>query len=73
MFRRYEDPVMLEEMLEEAKEILEEMRLLDYDEDEIIDQELYVAELKDRVRFAWDDEQYDEMYADDPFEEDIWY
>lgn len=50
MYRQYENPFTVEDMLKDAKRRLAE-------DPENIDIALEVEELKDRVRFAWDDNQ----------------
>lgn len=50
MYRQYENPFSLEDRLKEAKKRLAE-------DPENIDLALEVEELKDRVRFAWEDNQ----------------
>ena len=55
MYRQYEDPRKLEEELKEAKERLNDP---DYEADEY-DYER-IAELEERINFAWQDEEYDE-------------
>lgn len=50
MYRQYENPFSLEDKLKEAKKRLA-------DDPENIDLALEVEELKDRVRFAWDDNE----------------
>lgn len=61
MYRRYEDPWMLEDRLAEAEVRLENAKDdPTIDDDALIDYYLDVEELKDRVRFAWDDQEYDE-------------
>ena len=50
MYRHYENPFSLEDELKEAKERLAA-------DPENIDLALEVEELKDRVRFAWDDNE----------------
>lgn len=50
MYRQYENPFILEDRLKEAKKRLAE-------DLENIDLALEVEELKDRVRFAWEDNQ----------------
>ena len=61
--RQYENPRTLEERLEEAKRRLAENP---YDEDLANE----VAELKERVNFAWQDEEYDEDYAREYYPEE---
>jgi hypothetical protein len=63
MYRQYENPHTLEERLEEAKKRLAENP---YDEDLAND----VAELKERVNFAWQDDEYDEDYAREYYPEE---
>lgn len=64
MYRRYENPHKLEEMLESAERTLQELKQEGADDDAIVDAYLWVEELKDRINFAWQDEEYDEMYAE---------
>lgn len=61
--RQYENPRTLEDMLEDAKRRLAENP---YDEDLANE----VAELKERVNFAWQDEEYDEDYAREYYPEE---
>lgn len=57
MYRQYEDPYKLEDQLKTLQEMLAE----EDDEDRIIALTEDIAELKDRINFAWQD---DEFYAD---------
>lgn len=50
MYRQYEDPYKVEELLKEA-----EARLAENPDDDYLHEE--VAELRDRLRFAWDDNE----------------
>lgn len=52
IYRQYEDPYKLEKQLAEAKERLAENP---YDEDLVNE----VAELEERVNFAWQDDEYE--------------
>ena len=58
MHRRYEDPRKLEKQLAKLKR--------QYQRTENADERMYlaeeIAELKDRVNFAWQDEEYEEDY-----------
>lgn len=63
MYRQYENPYTLEERLEEAKK-----RLAEHPDDE--DYALEVAELKERINFAWQDDEYDEDYAREYYPEE---
>ena len=56
MFRQYEDPYKLEQELEELEQ--------EYAQNpDNVDLYLAIAELKDRINFAWQDNEYDEDYA----------
>ena len=61
MYRHYEDIGILNEMLKKARDRYDSMNE-DDDVDALVDAYLEVSELEDRIRFAWDDEEYDEMY-----------
>ena len=56
MYRQYENPYQLEKQLAELKE--RESKTTDEDELMYLAQE--IAELKDRVNFAWQDDEYEE-------------
>lgn len=62
MYRQYEDPVELQKRLDERKEDLRKAYALGADVYEIMDIELEIAELKDRINFAWQDDEYDSDY-----------
>ena len=66
MYRQYEDPYKLEKRLEELE--------LQYaqcdDDDERVDLYLAIAELKDRINFAWQDDEYDCDYMQENYPED---
>lgn len=59
MYRAYEDPFKLEKQLEELKQRQAEA----IDEDELMWLAEEIAELKDRINFAWQDDEYDEEEA----------
>ena len=64
MYRQYEDPWKLEDRLEEAQKRLEQAKEEDPENiDRIIDLVNEVESLKERVNFAWQDQEYDENYA----------
>lgn len=63
IYRRYENPYTLEDQLAEAKARLAENP---YDEDLVLE----VQELRDRVNFAWQDDEYDEDYAREYYPEE---
>lgn len=55
MYRQYEDPYKLEIELERLKKELDN----DPDNEDLM---MSIAELKDRINFAWQDDEYDEFY-----------
>ena len=58
MYRAYENPNKLEQQLAE----LAEQRANATDDDEIMSLDESIAELKNRINFAYQDEEYDENY-----------
>ena len=58
MYRAYENPNKLEDQLAELKA----RRANATDDDEIMSLNESIAELKDRINFAYQDEEYDENY-----------
>lgn len=66
MYRQYEDPWKLEDRLEKAEKELEQAKEEDPENiDRIIDLVNEVESLRERVNFAWQDQEYDENYAHD--------
>lgn len=64
MYRQYEDPWKLEDRLEKAEESLEQAKEEDPENiDRIIDLVNEVESLRERVNFAWQDQEYDDNYA----------
>ena len=63
MFRAYEDPRKLEEQLEKVKEQIEA------NPDDI---DLYQekADLEERINFAWQDDEFDCLYAREHWRDD---
>lgn len=59
MYRQYENPYELEKQLEELKEELHKAYILGGDVYELEDLEITIAELKERINFAWQDDEYD--------------
>lgn len=58
MYRSYEDPHRLEKLLEE----IENEILHTTDEDRLIDLYIEREEMRDRIRFAWDDDEFESEY-----------
>lgn len=53
MYRQYEDPYELQKQLDELQARYNE----ETDEDILIDLSMEIAELKDRINFAWQDDE----------------
>ena len=62
-YRRYEDPHKVRKLLEEAQKSLEEAEQEGREPEALIDLYEEVESLKERLNFAWQDEEYDENYA----------
>lgn len=58
MYRSYEDPYWIERQLESLEADLSEAIARD-DEDAVISISEEIAELRDRLNFAWQDDEYD--------------
>ena len=56
MYRQYENPYSLEEMLAQLKR--QRAKTTDIDEIMYLDEE--IADLKDRINFAWQDDEDDQ-------------
>ena len=63
MYRQYEDPYKVQKLLEDAERELEEAKARGDDVERLIDLYNEVESLRERVNFAWQDDEYDEMYA----------
>lgn len=58
MYRSYEDPYWIERQLESLEADLSDAIARD-DEDAVISISEEIAELRDRLNFAWQDDEYD--------------
>lgn len=59
MYRQYEDPRKLEDMLQEAQRRLSDAQAAGHDDNDLlIDLYNEVEELKERVNFAWQDDEW---------------
>ena len=65
MYRQYENPYTLEKQLEELEAELQKAYALGTDMEDLIDLQIDIADLKDRINFAWQDIEYDENNAED--------
>jgi len=73
MYRQYENPGKVRKMLEAAEEELARAKEEDpenIDIDLIIDLANEVESLKERLNFAWQDDEYDENYAREMYSEE---
>lgn len=70
MYRQYENPWELEEELSKLEYELSMAECDDADIDIIVDIKIEIEELKDRINFAWQDEEYDESQRD--FADEMW-
>ena len=59
MYRRYEDPYKLQQQLDE----LIDEREKETDEDRLIWLAIDIEEMKERINFAWQDDEYDHDYC----------
>ena len=57
MYRQYEDPYKLEEQLNQAKKDYAQAVVENEDEDILISLAERIAELEQRVNFAWQDDE----------------
>ena len=64
MYRQYESPFKLQDQLEE----LLARRAAETDEDALIDLDIDIAELRERINFAWQDDEYDSDYCSGEYE-----
>lgn len=62
MYRQYENPYKLENQLEELKEEYQKAIDENADEETIMSLTQDIAELRDRINFAWQDDEYDTEY-----------
>ena len=60
MYRQYEDPWALEKQLEELKEEYCIAVESGADEDVLINMQMDINELEERINFAWQDDEFDE-------------
>ena len=59
MYRQHEDPRALEKRLAELKEELHRAYALGAEPYELEDIEIDIASVKERINFAWQDDEYD--------------
>jgi len=59
MYRAYENPFTLEDLLAEKRSEYAAALEEGADEDRLMDLQMDIAELEERVNFAWQDDEYD--------------
>ena len=62
MYRRYEDPFTLQDRLAELKQEYCDRLEAGESLDDLIDLQCEIAEMEERVNFAWQDDEYDSDY-----------
>ena len=62
MYRQYENPYELQKQLEKIKVEMHKAVKENADEETLISFAYDIAELEERINFAWQDEEYDEDY-----------
>lgn len=60
MYRQYENPYTLEEKLKDLREQRQNLVDAGYTGEDLVDIDLDIHELEERVNFAWQDEEYEE-------------
>lgn len=62
MYRQYENPYKLEQQLKELQKEYQTAVEANADEETLINLSIDIAELKERINLAWQDDEYDENY-----------
>lgn len=62
MYRSYEDPHKLEDMLREKREEYAARMEAGADVEDLIELAIEINDLEQRVNFAWQDDEYDAEY-----------
>lgn len=70
MYRQYENPWELEKQLEAVRFKYNMMVAEGADIETLISVQEEIYELKDRINFAWQDDEYDSLHAD--YEDELW-
>lgn len=70
MYRRYENPYDLEKQLEAVQFEYDMMVAEGADIETLISVQEEIYELKDRINFAWQDDEYDSLHTD--YEDELW-
>lgn len=67
MFRDYENPAKLQKQLEELEKRYAQC---DLDSEESVDLVIAIVNIKERINFAWQDDEYDCDYMRENYPED---
>ena len=70
MYRQYENPYQLNKYLCELEAEYDTRLENDEDFETLIDLAEDIATLKERINFAWQDDEYDSLYAD--YADELW-
>ena len=70
MYRQYENPYELNKYLCELEAEYDIESGVDADEEDFIDLYCEIADIKERINFAWQDDEYD--YDNRDYEDELW-
>lgn len=59
MYRSYENPYELELQLKELKQQYYDAKVSNADDDILIDLSIEISSLEERIKFAWEDDEYE--------------
>lgn len=65
MYRSYENPYELELQLKELKQQYYDAKVSNADDDILIDLSIEISSLEERIKFAWEDDEYENEYENE--------
>lgn len=65
MYRSYENPYKLELQLKELKQQYYDAKVSNADDDILIDLSIEINSLEERIKFAWEDDEYENEYENE--------
>ena len=65
IYRRYEDPYKVQQMLDEARAEYDREIARGTDPEDLVDQVIWIGELEERLNFAWQDDEAEQFGYDD--------
>lgn len=65
MYRSYENPYELELQLKELKQQYYDAKVSNADDDILIDLSIEINSLEERIKFAWEDDEYENEYENE--------